>query len=105
MGYYYRDTTIDVGYLLNLGWNYRDYSVDYVEVRVRNANGRSAMILFVNNWEEDSAVPTRSYDIYRLQVRGLKRINREILSLNLRIDGTLYIESISAALRYEGRRW
>ncbi len=96
VGQRFRDVVIDVKTLLNLGWYYRGYELDRVEVRVRGADGRAAMVLFVNGWEEDSEVPTHSYN--SLEVRGSKRIDREINSIDLRIDGTMYIEEITGVV-------
>jgi hypothetical protein len=90
----FMDVRLDLYQLLDLGW-YSGYMLDYVVVRVRNADrGNQELTLTVNGFMEDRIRPYAWESLMR--VYGLKRIDRDVFSVGLEIEGYVEIESITA---------
>jgi len=78
-------------------WRYAGYQVDYVIVRVRNADPRSQQLtLMINGYTEDSVRPYNWEST--MAIRGWKELDREIRTLELGITGWIDIDSITVYL-------
>ncbi|MGE0764314.1 MAG: hypothetical protein AB7N80_13620 [Bdellovibrionales bacterium] len=97
----YVNESIDLDALFGLNRWYRGYTVDYVTVRISNADPRlQELTLRVNGYTEDRIRPY-GY-VNDLAVHGWKEVGREISWIDLFVSGQVEIQSITVRMT---RNW
>ncbi|MFP5518780.1 MAG: hypothetical protein ACLGGX_02665 [Bdellovibrionia bacterium] len=82
--------------------NDRDFGgreVEEVRVSVRQGGPRAMLRLMINGIEEDRADLYSS--VISLRVRGPKKLGQEINTLRVRVDGQVFVDSVTVVLRQD----
>lgn len=95
----YRDITLDLMSILDLSERRSLRELNSVIVGVWGREPNSAVTLLINGVVEAGVSPLSDYN--SLNVQGTRLINSDIQQLQLRIDGSVHIQSIDLRMRYK----